>query len=380
MALSSPRQRFGRFCLLLAGISFFVLTLWPTGRRTIFGSPNPQRGWDNLDTITNGTLGFEKIFSINLPTRPDKKDNIILGSAVSDLKVDWIDGVNPEEISPKSYPYNWNFDHEPTEYAARRAHLDAIQRVVEQRLSSAIIMEDDVDWDVSVKNQFHSFALAVRALQYLSVNQIPTHSPYGDDWDVFWLGHCGMECKTQEPYALNSNDPTVPATRHFLPYWRDPPPLERPDDARLTCALKDGVCSNFYAVSRRGAQRILSALSVNPSGLAEEIDIGAQFDVSLGRMCGHGYLRCFSSYPSLTGSFRAAGTAAKSSDIHSEEGDNSDFVSRGVMYSTMLNINRILRGGRAVHSTWDDVEVPIIDSELLSNHGGKTSVIVNEDP
>ena len=250
--------------------------------------------------------------------------------------------------------------------------------MVEQRLGSAIVMEDDVDWDVSIKSQFYNFALAVRALQYLTVNQIQPHSPYGDDWDVFWLGHCGLECKTEEPHALNLNDPTVPATRHFLPYWRDPPPFERPDDARLTCTLKDGVCSNFYAVSQRSARKILSALSVNPSGLAEEIDIGAQFDVSLGRMCGHGYLRCFSSYPSLTGSFRAAGTAAKSSDIHGEEGHNSDFVSRGVIYSTMLNINRILRGERAVHSTWEDADVPVIDSELLSNYGGKTSVIVNE--
>lgn len=237
-------------------------------------------------------------------------------------------------------------------------------------------MEDDVDWDISIKNQFHNFAIAVRSLQYLSINQVPTNSPYGDEWDVLWLGHCGMECKTDQPYALILNDPTVPATRHFLPYLRDPPPLERPDDARLTCKLKDGVCSNFYAVSQRGAQKILSALSVNPSGLAEEIDIGAQFDVSLGRMCGQGYLNCFGSYPALTGSFRAAGFA-KSSDINSADSEDSAFASFGVMYSTMLNINRILKGESDAKSTWDDVEAPLIESEILSSYRGKINVIVD---
>lgn len=224
-------------------------------------------------------------------------------------------------------------------------------------------MEDDSDWDVNIKIQLQTFALGVRALQ--GTTETPSTSPYGDDWDILWLGHCGIECKTDLPFYQTPHDPTIPEPRHFLPYWRDPPPIERPDHARLTCTAKDGVCTNMYAVSYNGAQRILAALSVNPSGLAEEIDIGAQFDVSLGRMCGNGYLRCFAPYPSLTGAFRPAGSAGKVSDIHDEKGEAVGFASWGVLYSTMLNVKQILNR-EPVHATWDDVERPRVVSDTIT--------------
>lgn len=181
--------------------------------------------------------------------------------------------------------------------------------------------------------------------------------PYGDDWDILWLGHCGIECKTDFPFYLALYDPTIPELRHFLPYWRDPPPIERPDHARLTCTAKDGVRSSMYAVSYHGAQRILAALSVNHAGLAEEIDLGTQFDVSLGHLCGKGYLRCFAPYPSLTGAFRPAGGAEKGYDIHDRKGEAVGFASWGVLYSTMLNVKQILNR-EPVHATWDDAGKP----------------------
>ncbi|KAL4951570.1 hypothetical protein BDW69DRAFT_169790 [Aspergillus filifer] len=337
--------------------------------------------------IKNGTLGFEAIFAINLPSRVDKRDNIIIGASASGLHIEIIDATTPEQIDPKTYPYNWNHAiHRPIEYAARRSHLNVMQRILSDRLASAIVMEDDADWDVTLKTQLQSFALAVRALQ----SQIPisTHtvanpttaksSPYGDNWDILWLGHCGIECSHTAPYYLTPHDPTVPPPESFLPYWRDPPPHERPPTARMTCPITDGVCSIVYAVSFRGAQRILAALSSNPSGLAEQIDIGAEFDVSLGRMCGAGYLRCYAPYPALTGGYMAAGSASKGSDINGpgaeaqdeskREGLMQSPFSHGVMYSTMLNIKRILAGEKTVLATWDDAPVKEI-------HPGDVGVI-----
>jgi hypothetical protein len=34
--------------------------------------------------------------------RPDKRDNIILGSSLSNFHVEWIDGVTPDEVDAKS--------------------------------------------------------------------------------------------------------------------------------------------------------------------------------------------------------------------------------------------------------------------------------------
>ncbi|KAL4882886.1 hypothetical protein BJY04DRAFT_186242 [Aspergillus karnatakaensis] len=348
------------------------------------------------DDIKNDTLGVQAIFAINLPSRVDKRDNIMLGASVSGFQIEILDATTPDQIDPKTYPYNWNHAiHRPIEYAARRSHLNAMQRIIKDHLASAIIMEDDADWDVTLKTQLQSFALSVRTLQSQAPVTNPeadtdadtaaagnpnpdpnSNSPYGNNWDILWLGHCGIECHppSTTPYTLTPNDPTVPPPDHFLPYWRDEPPHSRPPTARMTCAITDGVCSLVYAVSLRGAQRILAALSVNPSGLAEQIDIGAQFDVSLGRMCGAGYLRCYAPYPALTGGYKAAGSAAKGSDINGPdvEGEDGDVTegetegegvvvqepfSHGVMYSTMLNIKRILAGEETVLATWDDVPV-----------------------
>ncbi|KAJ6123782.1 Glycosyl transferase family 25 [Penicillium samsonianum] len=357
MVFSASKLRFVQVLLVLFGVAFILFKL-----RSSTTAPTQQlwrdHDWDNFDAIKNETLGVQKVFAINLVSRPDKRDNIVLGSSLSNFHVDWIDGVTPDEVDAKSYPYNWNHGHKRTEYAARRAHVNGLQRIVQERLASAIIMEDDSDWDVSIKVQLESFAHAVRALQHQDTRKVPTQSPYGDDWDILWLGHCGMSCKTDLPFYLTPNDPTIPMPHHFLPQWRDPPAFEgyeRLNHSRLACTASDAVCSMFYAVSYSGAQRILAALSVNPSGLAEEIDIGAQFDVSLGRMCGNG-------------------PRAKSSDIHDETGGEEGFFSWGVMYSTMLNINRILKGERTVHATWGDVDVlDVIPGEITMEKGAAYS-------
>jgi hypothetical protein len=95
--------------------------------------------------------------------------------------------------------------------------------VVENNIASALILEDDTDWDIRIKSQMKTFAKASRILvqpmrdaadEYLdptyphpqegqehgdfSLDNLertrePTSSPYGDleRWDMLWVGHCG---------------------------------------------------------------------------------------------------------------------------------------------------------------------------------------------
>ncbi|KAJ5535685.1 hypothetical protein N7513_008871 [Penicillium frequentans] len=362
MSLSSTQLRWGRILIIPLGALVLLWQFWPlTPSQISITRSQKDWAWDGLQSIENQTLGFGKVFAINLPNRQDKRDNIVLGSSVCNFEVEFVDGVAPDADPPRTYPYNWNPDHSASEYAARRAHLNGIRRIVEQGLGSGVIVEDDADWDLNIKTQLQSFALAIRGLQ--GTRNIPTSSPYGDDWDILWLGHCGLECKTDLPYYESDDDLTVLAPRHFLPYWRDPPAVERPEHSRMVCTAQDAVCTSFYA--------LLAALSVNPSGLAEEIDIGAQIDVAVGRMCGHGYLRCFAPYPAITGIFRSAGAADKGSDIHQEgAGDTVGFASWGMLYSTMSNVQRILRG-QPVKATWGDVEKPIMVPDDIAIREGK---------
>lgn len=89
--------------------------------------------------------------------------------------------------------------------------------VVEQNLTSAVIFEDDIDWDVRIKDQLRDFATAAHILtqplvsngsyadptfpivqdsgfQPLAMDfekdfqsQLPQVSPYGDNWDLLWV-------------------------------------------------------------------------------------------------------------------------------------------------------------------------------------------------
>ncbi|OJJ47380.1 hypothetical protein ASPZODRAFT_1947666 [Penicilliopsis zonata CBS 506.65] len=357
------------------GVAAIVMIILPASLFIWPAHPVPIAAGDHLvahqDPIRNGTLGFQKIFAINLPTRSDKRDNLILASALSNIHIEFVDGVTADEVNPASYPYNWHTEFTQTEYGVRRAHINAMERIVEEGLGSALIIEDDADWDVSLKTQLQSFAHAVRALQGAD----EAISPYGDAWDVLWMGHCGITCAEQAPYFMADSDPTVLPPSHFLPYWRDGPSIERAADSRIICPVSDGVCMPFYAVSAVGARRLLSALSVSPADVAGVVDSGAQIDVALGRICGSGFLRCFAPYPSLTGGYRAAGPENKGSDIHQADAVGKVEIkpawSWGVMYSVMMNVHRLLYGDGTVHANWEDLPVLDVDPHSIPVVGGQ---------
>lgn len=73
------------------------------------------------------------------------------------------------------------------------AHLDLLKYVIGADLESAFIVEDDVDWDVDIKAQMRLVSDGVR--DYTAMEESDT-TPYGDEWDVLWLGHCGALAMT----------------------------------------------------------------------------------------------------------------------------------------------------------------------------------------
>jgi hypothetical protein len=239
--------------------------------------------------------------------------------------------------------------------------MSALQTIVDQSLGSALVLEDDVDWDVRLKTQMGMFAIASRTwldlekekrkvlsrLEDLNTtttttpprqvggwagilsspfsrprdqqdpsshapvmrdprpdsdreramreeferdtiplypsllpntrrrNGVNTESPYGDDWDVLWLGHCGadlpMARQDRSSVPLSSagssslkislpGDVTVPAPKHLKPHpfgLRDKLAAVYPAHTRVVHAANGNVCSLAYAVSQRGARKLL---------------------------------------------------------------------------------------------------------------------------
>ena len=49
-------------------------------------------------------IKFQKIYAISMPHRTDKRDFLALMALVSDLEIEFFDGVNGSEIHPTAYP------------------------------------------------------------------------------------------------------------------------------------------------------------------------------------------------------------------------------------------------------------------------------------
>ncbi|MCJ1364751.1 hypothetical protein MMC16_003867 [Acarospora aff. strigata] len=223
--LSHPRFRLLVLLTIGAVIPFFLLiTEYQPFSSDVQGLIHQKPlTRDVVNDVFNKTLGFEKIFVINLPARTDHRDGIALAAAVSDMSLNWVDGVNGESVLDKVLPPGMAREHlNSGGIGSWRAHLNAILTVVQQNLSTALIFEDDVDWDVRIRSQLRDFAFTSQALiqplfsdpsiypdpTYPAPNGdltmppdmnfdclpsvvAPSSSPYGDGWDVLWLGHCG---------------------------------------------------------------------------------------------------------------------------------------------------------------------------------------------
>jgi hypothetical protein len=175
-------------------------------------------------------------------------------------------------------------------------------RVIEKNLSTALIIEDNVHWDSRIREQLQIFGHASRRLPDmiecvdLAVrNNIPARDhaaqhesgpdamelanrstlltlllpstpytqsfdPFGNDnWDILWLGHCGTSLPTHRNLSasgippdhfmllndatVSDTDPSHPAT--YLPR------------TRLYHRFHTTRCIHAYAVSQRGAQKIM---------------------------------------------------------------------------------------------------------------------------
>ncbi|KAK1772469.1 Procollagen galactosyltransferase 1 [Phialemonium atrogriseum] len=376
------------------GAVFFILcvilfqTQLPHVRTGMGASPS-----DFLNDIKNSTFGFEKIFVVGLPSRSDRRDGMLLQAALSNIEIEFIDGVLGRDVPNKAIPTSP--DHErlkdPT-IGSWRAHMNAIQEVVRRNLTSALILEDDVDWDVRIRKQLRDFALSTRVLTQplvgssglyadstypnpskdspgtiadisfgrLPQTEQPKISPYGDGWDVLWVGHCGMHFPSAGNKAIpkgrvvHMNDETVAQKRHL---WTFNIPFtlkeKYPQHTRVVHHTQEGVCSLGYAVSQKGARRLLNEVGLK--------DVSDAFDILLRFFCegtkGRKYHNCLTVQPGLFHHHRPAGPLSASTDI-GNYGDGFRAVSKTdmVRWSVRLNADVLLDGGSEFVDQYPDAD------------------------
>ncbi|KAF1966326.1 hypothetical protein BU23DRAFT_560338 [Bimuria novae-zelandiae CBS 107.79] len=266
----------------------------------------PSLGAQDVKLLANRTLGFGAVvvvsnegskrrhallqaanvtdFDLTIPQQPQWTDN-----DVENFRGGQVDGVQHGSI------------------LAWMGHHNALRWFLESGLETALILEDDVDWDIRLRSiQIPLAASATRTLMPLKrlrnffTRQDRNLVQYWGDhgaWDLLYLGHCGdyFNRVTYEGLDFNGrsftlkdvehfvyNDPTLPAPSELHPFTQDLfGALGMPEHARALHRSKFPLCSFGYAVTRPAAQRLLNHLA--PPKLKPE---GPRaFDVALLHAC-----------------------------------------------------------------------------------------------
>ena len=327
--------------------------------------------------LDNKTLGFEKIFVIDLPSRFDKLDAFTLAASLTPFSFEVIAGVNGSAVPNKTLPGPWpgedtvDTTNTPAVAAAQkgcwRAHLNAARTIVQEGLGSALIFEDDADWDINLREQLKTFAAGSRLLlatppgkeRQRKKKHRASQSPYGDGWDLLWFGHCGSKPSADDRRRLIiSNDKTVPHLDHRFNVADVPPDMaSRDESSRIMYHASGGTsCLYAYGLSLRGAQKALYYLSMGSTAL--QIDIGMD---ALCRDPKYGF-ECVGVFPQLVDVYRLHGEAAVvDTDIGDgedrREGGKGGMYTWNIKYSIRLNSKRLVDEQEAVGQWADDGRV-----------------------
>ncbi|CAF9910117.1 MAG: hypothetical protein HETSPECPRED_009616 [Heterodermia speciosa] len=256
-----------------------------------------------MEAVANATLGFEKIIAINLPERTDRRDVLSLMSTMNNIKLEWHEAVKGEDLATKAWPSHWDKKLKMGELGNWRSHLSAIRRVVEEGYSSALIIEDDADWDLSLKSQLHMFAEKARIIGNVPLDK-QTPSPYGDAWDLLWLGECAT--------------PPGPSDSQIFP--------GAGDQAHWVFRTHGGMaCLYGYAVTQRSARMLMGWL----------LDVDEATDFAVGKFCSNH--SCVTVWPELIGSHKSAGPRNRDSSISNqtdearEKGETRNIVNSAIL-------------------------------------------------
>ena len=107
----------------------------------------------------NQTLGFQNIFVLNLPRRVDRRDMMTLMAMASDVRVDFFDALDGNQTAQLRLPKIDMIEHlresqytfTPGQLGCYRSNLNIMQHIVDNRITSALIVQDDADWDEDLR-------------------------------------------------------------------------------------------------------------------------------------------------------------------------------------------------------------------------------------
>ena len=274
-------------------------------------------------TAANATLGFGKVYVVSGPDSP-RRAHLEQAAAITGLELTipkqkaWTD-AEVQKFRPSST--NETQVHSGSA-KAWLAHHVVLHSFLASDAETALILEDDVDWDIRLRTT--QISLAQRAVRNLTSSSgslskntsISNSHPWSDPslWDVLYLGHCGdywVEVGSihgpgfLKPSDLTSiphttyHDPSMLETSNLHPFttWQLNS-FNLPNQTRIVHPSKSPLCTFGYAVTREAAQRIL--IDIAPAHEETNADSIVAYDVALmAACCDSSQLRCYTLTPEV---------------------------------------------------------------------------------
>ncbi|KAI3247015.1 CAZyme family GT25 [Penicillium roqueforti] len=290
----------------LAGLAAFLIILLNLFGNYLFGSLKytAQRSLlkANLEPL-NETLGFERIAVVSSGTSW-RLHGLVEATEFTNLYIDvpsqpvWTDTEVDEFRGYRVHGRHGELG--PGQARCWLGHLNIWRQMLLQKWSTALIMEDDADWDITIKQQL----LRVAPLIQEVTGATDWSSPYGNSWDLLWLGHCGDYIPLQLASFVDETLPGSPMYRE-----NDGRFTEFPHQQRMVHMSVGPICTYAYALTASAASKLYQLSS---SGMDKLIT------THLREWCQEGFLKCVTVNPELFHHHKQAGEI--SSEIGVVEG------------------------------------------------------------
>jgi hypothetical protein len=117
-----------------------------------------------------------------------------LAASMTGIDLTMIPGVRAEDIHDKVVPPSWSQDRKSAGLGCWRSHANIWRKIITEDIATAIVLEDDADWDVNIKKQMVLQSQAILSNPNLITKEssVEEGKPYRDDWDIFFLGACQL--------------------------------------------------------------------------------------------------------------------------------------------------------------------------------------------
>ena len=145
-----------------------------------------------------------------------------------------------------------------------------------------IVLENDADWDVNIRESTPQIAKAMADL----TGGNSTQYPWGENWDLLAVGHCGAGSVPDDGYRVVFDEHVGPAKEHQA-LW--PANKDLPEHSRFIHKTSGACCAYGYAVNKRGLRKLYEL----------EMQPGHLMDLDIAGWCGRGKLNCFAVTPEL---------------------------------------------------------------------------------